>query len=325
MPDEEGSTAVVEPEPTTPIHTATEHSDTGQTPPITPDEAVPASEQEQPTEEVDDSGAPKAEDEVSLEDVRQAQLDDIEALAKDDPEFAAELAKRHGEKPEDVGDEKLKWEREKGQETRQQSWNTAFSTYQQYAPAQTKQQLAGVFTKLDSLVQQAAKDLQDGKIESPDGLRIDPNAWAEQLAPLIEQGQNAAWNMRGADMDKANVGAMETHVAYTYLTAEERTQFHSLIASGKQNEAISLWGDAAIRAAPEEAVKTAQKNADEKAGLLDKYAALKQGLGKNGKPSGGGAAGPKAPTSLEEIDEALRTGPTADIDNLLKRRAALTG
>ena len=100
---------------------------------------------------------------------------------------------------------------------------------------------------------------------------------------------------------------------------------------GDGSAAIGLLIDtlysASVRSAPKRIRETATKDAEEKLGLTDRVAKLTEALGqRNGKAKssvgeGGGAA--SSPNSLAEIDEALRTGPTAAIDGLLKRRAAL--
>ena len=102
---------------------------------------------------------------------------------------------------------------------------------------------------------------------------------------------------------------------------------------GDGSEAIGLLIDtlyaASARSAPKRIRETATKDAEEKVGLTEKTERLAKLLGqRNGKAKssvgeGGGAA--SSPGTLSEIDEALRNGPTADIDGLLKRRAALIG
>lgn len=321
MPDEE-TTAVEEPDAPPVIETPTE-------PPVeeTPTEAVPTSDQEpSPSEESGDQK--KADEAPSVEQVRQDFLDSVEELRKSDPELAAEMSERFGVKEQDVGEERLQWERERGTTERTQRWNQARGVEATYAPEAILPQLVEVMGEMNKRFLTAATDLHEGRIDNPNQVQIDPNGWAQVIlkavTPLLTGGQGAARDVVLAATHSIISDVMEKHQAYTYLSVDGRKQLQQALSAGNYDEALTLWGNAALGAAPEEAVKKANKQAKEDAGLLDRYAKLKEGIGKNGKGTlTGGTAAKGGPTTLEEIDEALRTGPTAAIDGLLKRRAAL--
>ena len=303
-----GSTAVAEPPvETPPVET-----------PEIPGEAVPAPEQEQPEGEKPEgvSETPEKEDEVpTLEQMREANLGQIKEWAESDPDAAKLLAERFGEKVEDVGEEKLAWERERGQAERLQRWNTALSTYQQHTPEAIETQLSNYLDRLNTNLLQAAQDLEKGvEGATAAGVQIDAAAIAKAITPLIRSGQDAAYNVVGASVNSTIVGALTSHAAYSHLTSEERTKFTEAVTSGKYDEAITLQLDAAIRAAPEEAKKTAKADADAAAELIEKATNFKLGLGKKGATGGGAPSKHKETKDMTADELAARTPEEIDAD-----------
>ena len=267
-------------------------------PSIPTPEAVPAPEPEQavPPEQADeaDSGAPAKEDEAtqppSLGDIRAQTLAQIEELRESDPELAAELTKRFGEKAEDLTEERAKWDLERGQEQRNKVWQEATMGFSRFRPEAARADLVNALTQLNEQVQDAASELSDGRITDPKQVRFDPAGWADYLLPIITGGQDAASNLVLAWTKSVTFGALEGHVAHRHLTAEERKQYREYETQGKIEDALKLHLDAAIRAAPAEATKKAKEEAAKEAGLLEAYRKTQEALGsRNGKKSLTGA------------------------------------
>ena len=286
-----------------------------ETPPVealeTPGEAVPTPEQEQPEGEQPEgvSETPEKKDEApTLEQVRESAIAQIVDLAESDPEAAAALAEKFGVKPEDVGEEKLDWEREKGQKERRTQWIEADKIAQSYNPQAVGTYIANRLTEVNDNLVSAGLDLQAGKAEDASAIRFDHAAVANEMATAYASGREALRLSLNAGFNDVAVGAMESHVVYSYLSTEERTQLHEAANTGRYDEAIKLFGDAAIRAAPAEDKKKNKQEADEAAGLLDKYAALSLGLGKNSKPGASQSAGSSQPKDETEAHNWHATG-----------------
>ena len=325
MADEE-TTAVIEPE-----SPPAESPPAAIEPPPTlapPDEAVPAPEQEQHEGEKPegDSGTPAAEDEApTLEQVREQYLADLAEQRKADPELDARIKAQDPtpDSEETVGTERLEFEREKGRDARKQAYVQAAAVAESYSPQALWGHISAKLNATNEGVISAAKDLQAGKADDAGAIRFDVAAVTNEFAQWFSNGQDALRLQLNTGTNDIIVGALEGHATYAYLSTDERGQLRELARNGKYDEAIELSLNAAIRAADPEKAKAAKATAEKDAGLVDKYAKLSLGIGKSGKP-GGGAATKTGPTTLEEIDDALRTGPTADIDGLLRRRAELT-
>ena len=110
------------------------------------------------------------------------------------------------------------------------------------------------------------------------------------------------------------------------MSTDDRAKYQAAVNTNQLGVALKLQLDAAGQTAPQikEIAQKATKQAEEKVDLFSELNKVMETLGSNGvKPAGGGGA-KSGPSTLEEVDEALRTGPTKDIDALLKQRDSLT-
>ena len=315
MPEEEKVAVAEAPEPTT-----------IETPPAE-EKAVPPSDQEQPKEE-GVSGDQKVEDEApTAESAVATILDRLEEAAKDNPDIAAELEKRRPKPTADVEEQKLQWELEKSAQVRTASWQEAQAQSQRYTPQATQTAVTGVFDQLNELMLSAATELHDGKIEDPNRVQVDSRSWAdEHIMPIIQGAQSTAYNLAQEAAKGVILDTLEKHPSHKYMSTDDRAKYQAAVQSNQIGVALKLQLDAAGQAAPQikelaqKATTQAQKDVD----LFSELNKVMEILGSNGKKPAGGGGAKSGPSTLEEVDEALRTGPTKDIDALLKQREKLT-
>ena len=286
-------------------------------------EETGAQEQEAPSEEetgAQDAGA------QTLAQVREGTLARIEELSAGDPDMAAELAKRFGEKQPTVDDERIEWDLERGRQERGGRWQAAYSQYSQYTPERTQAQVTAIFTDLNEKVRQAVRDLAEEKIES-EHLQIDPAGWAALITPLLQGGQTAMQQMVATGAQSMVMDALETHSSYRYLSADERQAMNQAVLSGKYGEAITKQLDAALRSAPEDERKRAKEAAQQEAGLLEKFLKAQEVLGKDGKRSASGGGTASMPLTLDQVNAALMDPmtPIEKLPELQKQREKLLG
>ena len=79
------------------------------------------------------------------------------------------------------------------------------------------------------------------------------------MAKVVEDAREAMRTSQSAGFNDMTLGAMQNHVIYSYLTADERTKLREAANGGRYDEAIALFGDAAVRAADPEVEKKAQE------------------------------------------------------------------
>ena len=309
----------------TPVATE-EKPTTIETPPAE-EEAVPPSDQEQPKEE-GVSGDQKVADEApTAESAVATILDRLEEAAKDNPDIAAELEKRRPKPTADVEEQKLSWELEKNAQVRTASWQQAQANSQLYTPQVTQQAVTGVFDQLNELMLTAATDLYDRKIEDPNRVQVDSRSWAEEhIMPIIQGAQTSAYNLAQEAAKGVVLDTLEKHPSHKYMSTEQRAQYQAAVNTNQLGVALKLQLDAAGQTAPQikEIAQKATKQAEEKVDLFSELNKVMETLGSNGKKPAGGGGAKSGPNTLEEVDEALRTGPTKDIDALLKQRDSLT-
>ena len=305
---------------------AGEAPETIETPPAE-EEAVPPSDQEQPKEE-GVSGGQKVEDEApTAESAVATILDRLEEAAKDNPDIAAELEKRRPKPTADVEEQKLSWELEKNAQVRTASWQQAQAQSQRYAPQATQAAVTGVFDQLNELMLGAATELHDGKIEDPNRVQVDSRSWAEEhIMPIIQGAQTSAYNLAQEAAKGVVLDTLEKHPSHKYMSTDDRAKYQAAVQSNQIGVALKLQLDAAGQTAPQikEIAQKATKQAEEKVDLFSELNKVMETLGSNGKKPAGGGGAKSGPSTLEEVDEALRTGPTKDIDALLKQRDSLT-
>ncbi len=255
----------------------------------------------------------------------------IAELAKDDPEFAKLLGGEEVEEVDPLDAREAEIARKesalesKGALTSELSKiDVAFNGNITEAGRPLAQALESAQTTLQRSIEEAGGDKGSVSLDSI-------------TAPLSAYGLDRE-NIGYAKGARKSLAIFKGHVlssaASRHFTDDERKAVLALDPIGDigdGSKAIDLLIDtlfaASVRSAPKRIRETATKEAEEKLGLTDRVAKLQEALGqRNGRAKssvGEGGQTASSPTTLPEIDEALRTGPTADIDTLLKRRAAL--
>ena len=298
-----------------------------ETPPAE-EKAVPPSDQEQPKEE-GVSGDQKVADEApTAESAVATILDRLDEAARDNPDIAAELEKRRPKPTADVEEQKLQWELDKNAQVRTASWQQAQAQSQRYTPQVTQQAVTGVFDQLNELMLSAATELHDGKIEDPNRLQVDSRSWAEEhIMPIIQGAQTSAYNLAQELAKGVVLDTLEKHSSHKYMSTDDRAKYQAAVQSNQLGVALKLQLDAAGQAAPQikEIAQKATAKAQEDAGLIAELNKHMEKLGPNGKQPVGGGGAKSEPSTLEEVDEALRTGPTKDYEKNMAKRAALLG
>ena len=172
----------------------------------------------------------------------------------------------------------------------------------------------------------SAQDLHDGKEGLlPAHLGINVDGWSREMNKHIAGAHQAGRDAALTGINTLIFGELEKGEGYKHLSTDERVEFQAAYRNSQPQVAVGIVVKATLRSAPEAFKAEAKAEAEATAGLFDKYERVKAALGKNGKPLEGAGPASSGPALLEEVDEALRTGPTADIDDLLKKRAALVG
>ena len=291
------------------------------------EQAVPPSDQEQEVPETSDSGDQKVEDEApTAESAVATILDRLEEAAKDNPDIAAELEKRRPKPTADVEEEKFSWELEKNAQVRTASWNQAQANSQRYTPQATQAAVTGVLDLINESMLVAATELHDGKIEDPNRVQVDARGWTEEhIMPIIQGAQTSAYNLAQEAAKGVVLDTLEKHPSHKYMSTDDRAKYQAAVQSNQLGVALKLQLDAAGQAAPQikEIAQKATTKAEEKVDLISELNKAMEILGTNGKTPTGGGGAKSGPTTLEEVDEALRSGPTDKIDGLLKKREAL--
>ena len=144
--------------------------------------------------------------------------------------------------------------------------------------------------------------------------------------PIIQGAQTSAYNLAQENMKVDVLGALEGDPTHRALSADERAQYQAAVNNGQFGLAIRIQLKAAGQTAPQiqEIAQKATTKAQEDVDLIAELNKAMEILGSNGKKPTGGGGAKSGPNTLEEVDEALRTGPTKDIDALLKQRDSLT-
>lgn len=297
--------------------------------PTEPAEAVPplGQEQETPKEEPSDSGAPEVEDEAPELDVRAEKLEILKSLQEDDPDLVKEA---FGEQDQSVDADRLKFNAEQSQGKRMAAFTQAQGAFNAYVPqngqnSQAQERLYNYFETQNELVAEAAKSLSEGKLDNPGDVSLDTVKMVQAVSPLINEAVAAATSALNAANAATFYTALEQSDAYAILNAEERTAFAASEAKQSFADAALVLASAAQRSAPEAITRAAEKKAQEQAGVLEKFAKLRNGVGSGTSVTGSPSKKSGEPKTLDDIDEALRTGPTDKIDGLLKKREALVG
>lgn len=309
-------------------------------PPTEEEQVVPATEQEQeaPEEEVADSGAggpeeeaaaPEGEEEpqVSDDDVI---LDGIDDRAKASPEFAEELRKKYA--PPDAAEQQARVQTETNQAARQQRVSQAAGQAFQYLGQNISSGLDAWLGETETALQANVEGTVKEAVDSGSakvGPLLDTRTMRDQLTSYVQQAQVTYGNWREANIAHTLMMVLEQSTAHHHLTAEQREAVRQAQQMPSLDESLAVQVMIHLQASDNSSDETfkakTKQELEQELGLVKKGEELleKLGNGARARPARGGTT-KKGPTTLEEIDEALRTGPTAAIDGLLKRRAALT-
>ncbi len=321
MPDEEEAVAVAE-EPSPEVV------------PNKPAEAVPPPGQEQAEEaasgvqEVEDEATDQVSTEEAIAEARQGVVAELKKLGEDDPGLVKDA---FGEE-QTVDEERLTWNAEKVQQGRMARYQQASTAAGQYVPqtaqtqnqpTQTDRQLYQFLQSQSELVQESAGQLNEGKITDPNDVSLDVDKMYQAIQPLMRQAASAASGAITTAQAATFYTALERSATFRSMNAVERQAFARAEASNSFAQAALVIEAAARRTAPESLALEATKKAQEDAGVLEHYRELKSKVGTGNNVAGTAPSKGKEPKTLEEIDEALRTGPTDKIDGLLNKRAAL--
>lgn len=296
-----------------------------ETTPTEPAEAVPplGQEQEDSKEEPSDSGTQEAEDEAPEPDVRAEKLEILKSLQTEDPELVKEA---FGEQEQSVDAERLKFTAEQAQGRRMSAFTQAQTTFGNYVATngqntQAENRLYEYFETQNGAIAEAVKSLQEDKLE-PGDVSLDTVKMVQAVSPLITRAVDAATNALNAANAATFYTVLEQSDAYASLNAEERTAFAAAEQKQSFADAALVLVGAAERSAPEAITRAAEKKAREEADVLDKFEKLRSKT-PQGKSVAGEPSKKSGPTTREEIEEALRSGPTADIDKNLAKLEAL--
>jgi len=175
---------------------------------------------------------------------------------------------------------------------------------------------------LDGGVRGAAQQFSNGADGvTVDHIGIDVRGNVEALEGYIEKSNQAAAQLEYQRDQLIHFAALEADPSHALLSAYERQQFAGFKQQGNQLEAMRLQLRAEGRNAPAAVKKEAKATAEKDAQLLEWATKARTTLGKGGKVSQG--KGASAPSTREELEEKLRTGPVEDIDKNMKALAAL--
>jgi len=327
MPDEEVATAVadtkVEPGPST--GSEAEDAETKLTDLEAEGEVEVQPEQEAEAEKPEPEQ--EAEQETSFAERLEAAKPQLEELKEADPEQYEQLTKVFG--GDDVAAKTAALEqREAGMLAAAESQQAFGAVQSAYEPDREglRTRVTAFGNAVAQTINKAAQDA--GGQATTSGPRV--------AAAIQEQGDKAENMGRATGMADSFLEARTAALTSTLgsqLTAEELTVIGGLTWPDAVTNPRETYGKlfdtmfkAAVRAAPAEAVKAGVDKSEKTAKAAELLEKLTKTLPKNGKAQTAVSAGASSkPTTIDEIDEALRTGPTADIDTLLKRRAALIG
>ena len=288
------------------------------TPKVETPEAPVAEQEQPPSKEGDDSVAPQEETEAP--DAFAVALEAIEGMAKDNPESAEKLRAALGQEEKPVDEERVDWELEQSATERTTRWSNAQAQYNQSGP-QLQQQLTTYLESLDGNLVDAAKRLHAGDISDPEDVSFDVDRVVQALMPLFTSGQNAAYGLAQAADHFNSFAGLEEDSTYRLLTGDERKQFAMFRSKNDIKSATKLQLAAATRGPTADAIAAqAKEAAEQQNGTLKQAEKVIAALGKGKTPEG---EAPKGATTLEEVDEALRTGPTKDYDKNMAIREAL--
>lgn len=315
MPDEEESTAAVEAEPEA---TAGPEADTNLTDLVTEgDTGVPAEQEGEP--EGEPGAKPEQEAESSFEAALETAKGQVEGLKESDPEQYEKLSKLFG--GDDIVAQKAGLDQEKAQLIAAVESQAAFAGVQQaYEPARTEAQ--GRMANFGNAVaQQINKAVQEtGGQPTTSGPRI-----AAVLQEEIGKAENTGRATGLAESFLEARTAALTSTLGAQLTTAELTEIGGLTwpdaVSNPQQTYRKLFDivlKAAVRAAPEEAVKqgvSKAKATKEAATLLENLVGK---IAKNGKAA---VAPAPAKQTFEELEHLYAVGEATPTQEAEYRRA----
>lgn len=310
-PDDDPTAGVVaEPPAETPVETPPE-----------PSESVPEQEPTAvPTEdEAVESGAPD-EDSQSPDE----RLEDVLVkLAEDDPErfdrVIAKLPEEQQKKYRGLESERAEFDATKAQDARTTTVQAASTAYQPYSQQVDTGRVEGWARNIVASVQkQAEQAVKDGTENIADLLTEDFVGVVVGLARDANDGKVAQQTYLGSLYENALMSTLEGHAVHRLLTAEERTKLKTV----KSVDAIVIYLDAAVRAAPKTKV-AAERATDEKTLATAKALKELEGfIGGNGRQATRGGT-PSKTLTFEELEHLYAVGEQTEEQEKLYRAERL--
>ena len=209
-------------------------------------------------------------------------------------------------------------------------WDKAVETAQQTAATYSDTNIASELQTAMAQMAQVAKDRAQAYRDDREGSTanvVDAGTWTpivgRQLGKLVTNAKAAQESQTRLEVLSDFVGALQSAFPVK-LSPADVTKLQS-IPSQSIKEWIGGYAGVYIEALQRNGAPV--EDTTETKALTEQIAKINAALpGKGAKAmKGGEPSAKKAPTTIEEIDEALRSGPTADIDDLLKKREALVG
>ncbi len=294
-------------------------------PPIPEDESVP---EEKPEDAAAAEGEAPPADETPDEDVPLADLI-VQAQAVN-PELVDDLISKLPEEDQakyrSSDTERAALEAEQSQLTRTTQLNTATAAYQPYSQPISAEGWRGWADEIVRDMQgEVRKIVTNWKGDGTDNLDVLPDDFVQRVTGLANYGNNLRATQEGylAEVYQSGLmAALTAHSSYQLLPKEVRAETDVV-------KLLQAQLDAAGQADPKGVKKALKAEVEAELGAQEKQVALRERLqkviGGNGRKATQKGTPTKGPATREEVEEALRTGPTKDIDANLAKLAALEG
>jgi len=294
-------------------------------PEVTPKpEAVPEAAQE-PAQDAE-SGEQPSEDEAPELTTPEAIAKQMRDMAEANPELKEAMEKQGlgGDVPVEAEQMRVTLENEEAQKGRTARWNRADAASRAAEPQALRARVEDWLGRGNEQVTDAATKLHDGTITDPTQVGLDPRSMTDEIMPVIQNVQAAATERAEARAFYLVGDSLQKSSAYSAMPQADRAAMHQHLASGNWGLAVDLVMTAMAEAAPGAADTAATAKAEAELKLIAAGEKLLAQVGTNGKVPAATKSS-KGPSTLEEINEALISGPTKDIDANLKKLAALEG
>ena len=287
---------------------------------------------EKPAEQAPEGDAPPVEGDDETPPDPEAALEAlIQNIAENDPD---KLAAAIDKLPEEQRARYLGPDEKRARlEQDQYSGNlaTAVSDAQKLTATYTDQNISAEIAPIMRQMAQVSKDRATAYRDEREGSTanvVDADAWTpmigQKIGNVVTNAKTAQASQTRLEVLSEFIGAMQEAFPVKLTTADVKTL--QGIQATDTKDWMNQYAATYVGALQRNGVNATEGDSEATKQLNDQIATINKQFGGSGrKATGGGESQTKGPTTLDEIDEALRTGPTADIDKLLKRRAVLTG